>query len=328
VADRRAAPRRTGRGDWHDGAVRVLVVSNMAPDAAHPERGGFVRDQVAALRRIDGLDVAFDEFAPGGYRAAARGLHRRHRGVRYDVVHAHFGLTAVPALAVRARRRGVTLHGRDLRHRTTRPVTLAVLPTQRLIGLASPDLETMVPALFRGRMASLPVGLDLARFGPMPRTEARRALGLDPDERFLLFPYGPDRRVKRADRARELAAAAGLPLRTLGGEPPERMRTWLNAATAVVVPSEHEGFGLAAVEALACDVPVLATATGAHPETVGVVDGCLCADWDLAAWTAALEPHLTTDDPRVAGRAVAERHGTDAYAARLVAAWRAMDPTG
>ena len=25
------------------------------------------------------------------------------------------------------------------------------------------------------------------------------------------------------------------------------MRSWLNAATAVVVPSEHEGFGLAAV---------------------------------------------------------------------------------
>ncbi|MEV4418917.1 glycosyltransferase [Patulibacter sp. NPDC049589] len=308
--------------------MRVLVVSNMAPDAAHPERGGFVRDQVAALRRIDGLDVQLDEFPPGDYRAAARGLRSRHRGVRYDVVHAHFGLTAVPALAVRARRRGVTLHGRDLRHRTTRPVTLAVLPTQRLIGLASPDLETMLPRPFRGRMRSLPVGLALERFGRTPRAEARRALGLDPDERFLLFPYGADRRVKRVDRARELAAAAGLPLRTLGGEPPERMRAWLNAATAVVIPSEHEGFGLAAVEALACDVPVLATPTGAHAETVGAVAGCLCAPWDLTAWRAALEPHLHADDPRVPGRPVAERHGTDVYAARLWDAWRALLPAG
>jgi hypothetical protein len=306
--------------------VRVLVVSNMAPDADHPERGGFVRDQVAALRRIDGLDVSLDEFAPGDYRAATRGLHHRHRGTTYDVVHAHFGLTAVPALAVRARRRGVTLHGRDLRHRSTRPVTLAVLPTQRLIGLASPDLEAMVPRVLRGRTASLPVGLDLERFGRTPRGDARRALGLDPDERFLLFPYGPDRRVKRVDRARELAAAVGLPLRTLGGEPPERMRAWLNAATAVVVPSEHEGFGLAAVEALACDVPVLATATGAHAETVGAVAGCLCGPWDLRAWRDALRPHLEDDDPRVAGRTVAERHGTDAYAARLVAAWRDLLP--
>lgn len=306
--------------------MRVLVVSNMAPDAEHPERGGFVRDQVAALRRIPGIEVELDEFAPGGYRTAARGLRERHRGRRYDVVHSHFGLTAVPALAVRARRRAVTLHGRDLRHRKTRLVTLAVLPTQRLIGLASDDLVSLLPRPFHRRMQSLPVGLALDRFAPLPRDEARRALGLDPDERFLLFPYGPDRRVKRVDRARELAAAVGLPLHTLGGQPPERMRAWLNAASAVVIPSEHEGFGLAAVEALACDVPVLATATGAHPETVGETPGCLCADWDVDRWVAALRPHLTEDDPRVPGRAIAERHGTDVYARRLVEAWRTMLP--
>lgn len=104
------------------------------------------------------------------------------------------------------------------------------------------------------------------------------------------------------------------------------MRAWLNAASAVVIPSEHEGFGLAAVEALACDVPVLATATGAHPETVGETPGCLCADWDVDRWVAALRPHLTEDDPRVPGRAIAERHGTDVYARRLVEAWRTMLP--
>lgn len=304
--------------------MRVLVVSNMAPDAEHPERGGFVRDQVAALRKIPDLDVALEEFAPGGYRAAARTLRTRHRGERYDVVHAHFGLTAFPALAVRGRVRGVTLHGRDLRHRKSRIATLAVLPTQRLIGLASDDLAHMLPRPFRSRMRSLPVGLALDRFGPMPRREARTALGLAPDERFLLFPYGPDRRVKRVDRAQALADAVGLPLRTLGGQPPASMRAWLNAATAVVIPSEHEGFGLAAVEALACDVPVLATPTGAHPETVGAVDGCLCAPWDLASWRAALQPHLAAEDPRVPGGPIAERHGTAVYAQRLADTWRTI----
>nr|MBF6621420.1 glycosyltransferase [Patulibacter sp.] len=220
--------------------------------------------------------------------------------------------------------RGVTLHGRDLRHRKSRIATLAVLPTQQLIGLASDDLARMLPRPFRGRMRSLPVGLALDRFGPLPRREARAALGLDPDAAFLLFPYGADRRVKRVDRAQELADAVGLPLRTLGGQPPATMRSWLNAATAVVIPSEHEGFGLAAVEALACDVPVLATPTGAHPETVGAVDGCLCAPWDLERWRTALAPQLRTEDPRVPGRAIAERHGTAVYAARLVDAWRTI----
>ena len=34
------------------------------------------------------------------------------------------------------------------------------------------------------------------------------------------------------------------------------------------MPSGHEGFGLAVLEALACDVPVLATPVGIHPEAL------------------------------------------------------------
>ena len=46
--------------------------------------------------------------------AAAAQLRRRWRGERFDVVHAHFGLTAWPALAVPAHVRVVTLHGTDV----------------------------------------------------------------------------------------------------------------------------------------------------------------------------------------------------------------------
>ena len=44
----------------------------MLPDAGHPERGRFVRDQVRALRRLEGLEVELYEFPPGG-AGAARG---------------------------------------------------------------------------------------------------------------------------------------------------------------------------------------------------------------------------------------------------------------
>jgi teichuronic acid biosynthesis glycosyltransferase TuaC len=98
-------PERYGRG-----ILRALVLSNMLPDAAHPERGRFVRDQVAALRQLDGLEIELHELAPGARslataaielprRYGARGLPSRRRAEpRFDVVHAHFGLTAWPAL--------------------------------------------------------------------------------------------------------------------------------------------------------------------------------------------------------------------------------------
>jgi glycosyltransferase involved in cell wall biosynthesis len=98
---------------------------------------------------------------------------------------------------------------------------------------------------------------------------------------------------------------------------------WVNAANAVVVPSEREGFGLAVLEALACDVPVLATPVGVHAEALDGVEGALCAPFDLLRWRSALEPHLRAPDPRVHGRAHALAFSAAEMAARVAGAWRA-----
>jgi teichuronic acid biosynthesis glycosyltransferase TuaC len=94
------------------------------------------------------------------------------------------------------------------------------------------------------------------------------------------------------------------------------------AANAVLAPSAREGFGLAVLEALACDVPVLATPVGIHPDALQGVEGTLCAPFDLALWRAALESHLRAPDPRVQGRSSAERYSARAMAELLATAWR------
>jgi teichuronic acid biosynthesis glycosyltransferase TuaC len=98
--------------------MRALVVTNMQPTPARPALGRFVQDQVDALRRLDGVEVELFAFPPGlrSYPRAALELRRRYRGRRLDVVHAHFGLTAWPALAVRGAPHVVTFHGTDLAH--------------------------------------------------------------------------------------------------------------------------------------------------------------------------------------------------------------------
>jgi teichuronic acid biosynthesis glycosyltransferase TuaC len=307
--------------------VRALVVSNMLPDALHPERGRFVRDQVRALRRLPDVEVALYEFPPGASAllGAARELHGRYRGERLDVVHAHFGLAAWPALAVRARVRALTVHGTDVHHPRTRQATRAVLPLMDLVAAPSAELAADIPragSRGRGRALVLPCGVDLERFRPLPREQARTELGLDPNGPYLLFAADPARASKRFDRAQALAA--GTSLLTLGGVNPERVPLWINAANAVVVPSEREGFGLAVLEALACDVPVLATPVGVHAEVLRGLEGTLCAPFDLPRWREALAPHLQAHDPRVAGRARAEPFSAERMAQRVAAAWRAL----
>src|SRR3954452_11976888 len=270
--------------------MRALVLSDMAAGPDAPGRGVFVRDQVAALRRLPGLDVELDEAPPGAGALAALALRSaRRRG--FDVVHAHYGLTAWPALAVRKARRAVTLHGTDLRHPRTRRITLAALGRLDLVATASASLAAEVPgAGDTRRVAVLPCGVSLQRFRPIPRAEARAALGLPPDEPFALFPADPARAVKRFDRAQQ--AAGRTRVATLGAAAPDDVALWINAANAVLVPSEAEGFGLAALEALACNVPVLATPVGIHPLALDGVPGSLCAPFDERAWRDALAPHL------------------------------------
>ncbi len=308
--------------------MRALVLSNMRPDQAHPERGSFVRDQVTALRRLDGLDVELYEFPPGprALASAARELRRRfprrNAGGRFDVVHAHFGLTAWPALAVPAHTRALTLHGTDLRHPRTRLLTLAALGSVDLLAVVSATLADELPARAARRAEVLPCGVELERFHPLPRADARAELGLDARGRYALFAADPTRPEKRYDRAVELAANAGTELLTLGGVEPARVPLFVNAANAVLVPSEREGFGLVVLEALACNVPVLATPVGIHEQALAGVTRTLCAPFDLARWGAVLAPLLADEDPRVPGRASAERWSATSMAQRVADAWR------
>jgi teichuronic acid biosynthesis glycosyltransferase TuaC len=314
-------PERYGRR-----IVRALVVSNMLPDAAHPERGRFVRDQVQALRRLEGLDVTLYEFPPGAAALlrAARELHRRFDGQRFDVVHAHFGLTAWPAFAVSARARALTFHGTDLVHPRTRIASRLVLPAIALPAAVSSALVSRIPGRAAARAAVLPCGVDVERFRPLPREQARAALSLDPQRAYLLFPADPARPEKRYDRARLLAERSGATLLHLGGVEPEQVPLWVNAANAVAVPSEREGFGLAVLEALACDVPVLATPVGVHAEAIDTTPGTLCAEFQLDSWTSALAPHLRERDPRIAGREHACRYSALAMAEVVRDAWQTV----
>lgn len=305
--------------------MRALIVTSMYPTPANPGLGSFVRDQVQALRRSGEVDLEVFSFASGGARAwieGAAALRRRHRGDRFDVVHAHFGLTLWPALAAHAQARVVTLHGTDLAHPRSRAITLAGLRTVDVVGAASRDLVGRIPrwAVSPERVAVLPCGIELGRFGRIARDEARSALGLDPAGPYLLFPSDPARPEKRYDLALQIAGE--VPLLALKGVEPERVGLWINAANAVLVPSDREGFGLAVLEALACDVPVLATPVGVHPEALAGVDGALCAPFDAVRWREALRPHLAAPDPRVNGRSHAEPFSADRLAARVLEAWR------
>lgn len=307
--------------------MRVLVVTNFEPDDSAPQRGRWVRDQVDEVRRR-GVEVDLFSFPPGRgeYVPATRRLRSLLRRQRFDLVHAHYGLAGWCALLAGARPLLVTFHGTDVRHPIVGPLSHRLAWRVDLVAAVSRALfepehgRPGLPAV--PGSAVLPCGPALDRFGPIRRAEARAALGLEPDGRYLFFPANPARPEKRGDRAAELAVAAGAELLTGGGIEPERMPLWLNAANAVLVTSDYEGFGMAAVEALACDVPVLSTPVGIAPYALGGIDGCLCAPFETASWATTARTHLEAEEPRVTGAARAASLAAGRMAERVIEAYR------
>jgi teichuronic acid biosynthesis glycosyltransferase TuaC len=310
--------------------MRVLVVTNLWPTPEAPARGGFVKDQVDALREIEGLDVEVFSFGIGAreYVRAARAIRARYKNDRFDVVHAHYGLCGWSALAARHAPHVVTFHGTDLAHPYVGPLSRALA---RLVDLPAPVSATLayqgLPHAHK-RIAVLPCGVNLDRFHAIDERSARERLGLDPDGRYLLFPADPSRPEKRYDRAREIADATGATLLAYEQRAPDDIPLMINAANAVLVTSEREGFGLAPLEALACDVPVLATEVGIAPLVLHGIEGTLCAPFDAGSWTEALEPHLEAHaDTRVEGRARAALFDRRRLAQRVAHAYRDLTET-
>ena len=116
-------------GSAESSTLRVLVITNMYPTATEPWLGVFVRDQATDLKRA-GVDVevlAFDGRSRSReYLDAARRLRRILRRDRFDIVHAHYGLTGAVAATQLRVPVVTTFHGSDAMTRRERPISWVV----------------------------------------------------------------------------------------------------------------------------------------------------------------------------------------------------------
>lgn len=180
-------------------------------------------------------------------------------------------------------------------------------------------------------------GVDLQTFVPGDRASSRTALGLPTDGTIVAFigriqPLkAPDVLLRAAaqlpsavrvviaggpsgtglaapDGMVRLAAELGISDRVtfLPPQSREKLVDVYRAADLVAVPSYSESFGLVAIEAQACGIPVAAAAVGGLP--VAVADGrsgVLIDGHDPAQWAAAIAGLLESDQAALRREAVA-----------------------
>ena len=132
--------------------------------------------------------------------------------------------------------------------------------------------------------------------------------------RLMLIGDGPDRST-----AEYLARKLGVRDRIhfLGKQ--DNVNELLPVADLMLMPSEMESFGLAALESMACRVPAIATCVGGVPELIeDNVNGVLCPVGDIEAMAKAAIWLLTDPDRLETMRTAARKTAQDHFCASTI----------
>lgn len=305
------------------------------------------------FKRFDGVLMAL---------GAAATVWRLARDGRVNVIDAHFGYPDGAAARWLARwcrlPMVLTLRGKEARQATTplrAPLAAAVRAADRVITVSA-ALGAVARDLGADpvRVQTIGNGIDLAKFRPLPRADARRALKLPlPADAKVLVTVGTLVERKGFHRVietlpallaaepklhylvvggagaegddslqlRALVARLGLQARVhfLGPVAPEALRVPLSAADAFVLASRYEGWANVLLEAMACGLPVVATDVGGNAQVVAHAGlGRIVPFGDATALTGALAESLRVDWDRRAIHAYAESNAWDVRIPQVV----------
>ena len=300
--------------------IRVLTITNMYPTRRYPGFGVFVRDQARSLRNL-GIDIDILFLNPRqtrlNYCAGPLRLRRQIARKRYDIIHAHYVFSGAVALTQRTIPVVLTHHGIETLRGWTAPLCRAV---SRRVDLTIVTSDEMARALGAPAVV-LPCGVDLARFKPLPRDQARNRLGLPHDRRLVLFAGEP-----RPEKRYRLIAEAVTRLNEAGyaidlvqahNQPHWKMPLYYNACDLLVLVSEYEGSPMVIKEAVACNLPFLSTDVGDVFQRFGQIPGRLCCNGQVTDLVAKI-PLALSRGRLVDGRQYLQDLSLDVIGQRLV----------
>jgi N-acetyl-alpha-D-glucosaminyl L-malate synthase BshA len=287
-------------------------------------------------------------------QALATKLLAVHKSELLDIIHVHYAIPhAIAAyLCCRMIERGrrpriiTTLHGTDI---TLVGIDPSFFEITRF-GIEQSDGVTAVSRYLaeetiqhfgpRREVRVIPNFIDAEVFTPSLRDETSRSAHVYPGEFLIghLSNFRPVKRVKDVVRAfhrlqrhlparllmigegvelepaRHLAAELGIAERvTFAGALP-RVERILAQLDLFLLPSEYESFGLAALEAMACGVPVVSSRAGGIPEVIeDGVSGILCEVGEPARVAEAALDLLRDPARRASVAAAARRRAVELF---------------
>jgi len=250
----------------------------------------FIKSQGESLIK-NGVQLDYFPISkPGlsGYLIESFKLRKYLKRCAFDIIHAHYGMSALAAwIAQRKETLVVSFMGDDIVG-TNKPdgsVTVSskalarfnVFLANHLYDQVIVKSKEMKKELKAYNVSLIPNGVALEEFKSDSKTEARNRLGLGQNDKILIFVSDPSRVEKNfplAQRALALLNDPKVKLVTVYNQLKDRLPIYYNAADALILTSFHEGSPNVIKEAMACNCPIVSTDVGDVREVLGNTEGC------------------------------------------------------
>lgn len=259
--------------------MRILICASGNSFSVSP----FVHEQVGSLKK---LNIQIDYFfikGKGliGYIKNYPLLIKKIKTGKYDLVHAHYGLSGLLASLQRLTRVIITFHGSDINMKKNFPFSMLASRLSHKNIFVHQSLPKKLK-LYRNNFFIIPCGINLDIFSPMDKLEARNQLGWEKGKIYILFSSQFDNPVKNVSLAKLAIENLGLEIEfiELRGYSKQNVCLLMNAVDLLLVTSFSETGPIVVKEALACNCPIVSTDVGDVKSIIGKIDNCFITSYN------------------------------------------------
>lgn len=244
-----------------------------------------VRNQGESLK-AEGIEIDYFIAKPGltGYLSSIPKIRRTYMNGNYDLAHAHYSLCGFITALAGCKPLVVSLLGSDVLMTTWLRILIRFF-YKFLWNETIVKTNQMKELLKVKRAHVIPNGVDLIKFHPMSKENARRYLKYDAKRYLILLISGINRPEKNLELARDsinLINNSEIEFKHIYNIPNNEIPYYLNSADALLLTSKWEGSANVIKEAMACGCPIVSTDVGDVRWITEGVEGCFITSNDPA----------------------------------------------
>lgn len=250
--------------------MTVLFVARASPNTLDRINSTY-KAQAESLEKI-GVNIDFfliDKGNLSAYIYSVKKLKNALRNKNYDLVHAHYGLSAFIAILQNRVKVIATFHGSDIHNPIVRLFSfITTIYTEKNIFVSK---NLMNKLLIRRKSIIIPCGVDISKFYPIDKNTARTELGLLTGEKYVLFAGLFEDPIKNYSVAKKLMIGfENTVLLEVKNLDSTLVNKYLNAVDLLLMTSKMEGSPQIIKEAMACNCPIVSTNVG---DVISIING-------------------------------------------------------